>query len=86
MRPDALDIFIDVLPVSLPSVFFIVQELDPHVTAIRSSGYSNDPIMAYYETNGFKAFIVKPSTIATFSDAMNTAFANTGSGSSSDPT
>ncbi|MDQ7783437.1 MAG: ATP-binding protein [Desulfomonilaceae bacterium] len=34
--------------------------LDPHVKAIVSSGYSNDPIMSDYARYGFKAVLPKP--------------------------
>jgi two-component system cell cycle sensor histidine kinase/response regulator CckA len=35
-------------------------EIDPHVKAIVSSGYSNDPIMSEYERHGFKGVVAKP--------------------------
>jgi len=35
-------------------------ELDPDVTAIVSSGYSNDPVLSRYREHGFKGFIPKP--------------------------
>jgi len=38
----------------------LLRELDPHVKAIVSSGYSNDPIMAHYRQFGFCAVIRKP--------------------------
>ncbi len=34
--------------------------LDPNVTAMVSSGYSNDPVMANYKDYGFKGIMVKP--------------------------
>lgn len=35
-------------------------EIDPNVTAIVSSGYSHDPVMATYKEFGFKSFLPKP--------------------------
>ena len=35
-------------------------EVDPKVTAIISSGYSNDPVISAYAKHGFKGFIPKP--------------------------
>jgi len=35
-------------------------EIDPGVKAIVSSGYSNDPVMANYQTYGFKSVVSKP--------------------------
>ncbi|MEZ5357779.1 MAG: response regulator [Candidatus Zixiibacteriota bacterium] len=37
-----------------------IKEIDPAVKAIVSSGYSNDPVMASYESYGFKACVIKP--------------------------
>ncbi|MEW5802214.1 MAG: PAS domain S-box protein [bacterium] len=37
-----------------------LQEIDPEVKAIVSSGYSNDPILANYSRHGFKASLAKP--------------------------
>ena len=38
----------------------LLHEVDPHLRAIVSSGYSNDPIMANYRMHGFRGFIAKP--------------------------
>ncbi|HEY2932938.1 MAG TPA: ATP-binding protein [Acidobacteriota bacterium] len=35
-------------------------EIDPKVTAIVTSGYSKDPVMANYREHGFRAVLVKP--------------------------
>jgi two-component system cell cycle sensor histidine kinase/response regulator CckA len=34
--------------------------LDPHVKAVVSSGYSNDPVMGQFESYGFKGVVCKP--------------------------
>ena len=50
-----------------------LQAMDPSVKAIVSSGYSNDPVMAQYETYGFIARVVKPYRIKELQDAVNGA-------------
>jgi len=40
-----------------------LKEINPKVKAVVSSGYSNDPIMANFNTYGFKAAISKPYNI-----------------------
>lgn len=45
-------------------------EIDPHIKAIVSSGYSNDPIMSRYKEFGFKNVILKPYTISELSKAL----------------
>ena len=35
-------------------------ELDPHVKAIVSSGYSDDPVMSHFEEHGFCGAVAKP--------------------------
>jgi two-component system cell cycle sensor histidine kinase/response regulator CckA len=37
-----------------------LKEIGPHVKAIVSSGYSNDPVMAQYERYGFSGVMTKP--------------------------
>ncbi len=44
--------------------------IDPNVKAVVSSGYSNDPIMAKYQTFGFHAVMTKPYSLLELSDVM----------------
>ncbi len=37
-----------------------LRKLDPQVTAIVSSGYSNDPVMSNFQQHGFKGVVAKP--------------------------
>lgn len=48
-----------------------LRERDPGITAIVSSGYSNDPIMANFEDYGFKGIITKPYQIEEISRTLN---------------
>jgi len=45
--------------------------IDPQVTAIVSSGYSNDDIMSEYKKYGFKGILKKPYTINELSHALD---------------
>ena len=38
----------------------VLQQIDPEVKAIVSSGYSNNPVMANYKANGFQGVLLKP--------------------------
>ena len=51
-----------------------LQAIDPLVTAIVSSGYSNDPIMTKFEHHGFKGVIAKPYQMAELSKVLRDAF------------
>ncbi|MEW6715822.1 MAG: response regulator, partial [Nitrospirota bacterium] len=46
-------------------------KLDPHVKAIVSSGYSDDPVMAEFEKYGFTAVIKKPYNIQDISALLH---------------
>lgn len=52
-----------------------LQEIDPAVKVIVSSGYSNDPVMANYKDYGFLARVVKPYRIKELLDAVNEVMA-----------
>ncbi len=49
---------------------FLLQ-YDPGVKAIVSSGYSNDPIMAFYKDFGFSGVVSKPYKIKEFSEVLH---------------
>ena len=51
-----------------------LQAIDPHVTALVSSGYSNDPVMAKPEHFGFKGVIAKPYNLSDLSRVLNRIF------------
>lgn len=51
----------------------LLREIDPHVIAIASSGYSNDPIMSDFRKYGFKGVIAKPYRIGEMSRLLKQA-------------
>jgi PAS domain S-box-containing protein len=51
-----------------------LQEMDPNVKAVVSSGYSNDPVMAHFREFGFSGVITKPFRIQELSEVMNDLF------------
>lgn len=50
-----------------------LRAIDPEITAIVSSGYSNDPVMGKYSEYGFKGVVAKPYSIECVSKALNEA-------------
>jgi CheY-like chemotaxis protein len=40
-----------------------LQELDPAIKAVASSGYSDDPVLAHHLQYGFRAVLTKPYTL-----------------------
>jgi len=47
-----------------------LREIDPQVTAIVSSGYSDDPIMADFQKYGFSGVITKPYKVTELSKIL----------------
>lgn len=45
-------------------------EIDPNVTAIVSSGYSSDPVMANFQEYGFRSVLAKPYRIQDISEVL----------------
>lgn len=54
-----------------------LKTLDPQITALVSSGYSNDPVMADPESFGFKGVIAKPYNLSDLSRALTRALSQT---------
>jgi DNA-binding NtrC family response regulator len=46
-------------------------EIDANVTAIVSSGYSNDPVMSNYEEYGFCGVVEKPYNLQKLAETLN---------------
>ncbi len=65
-----------------------LREINPHVMAFVSSGFSNDPIMANYQTYGFHGVIAKPYSLIGLSTILHQhlGFASSESVSTSLPT
>ena len=51
-----------------------LKKLDPHIKALVSSGYSNDPIMSNFRDFGFQGVVKKPYLIQDMSDALQSVF------------
>jgi CheY-like chemotaxis protein len=52
-----------------------LQEIDPHIKAIVSSGYSTDPIMANFRHYGFCGVVVKPYNMTELSTVLHRVIA-----------
>ncbi|MDD2541633.1 MAG: ATP-binding protein [Desulfuromonadaceae bacterium] len=46
--------------------------IDPHAQLIVSSGYSNDPVMADFQSYGFSAVVFKPYSVTDIAGVLNT--------------
>ncbi|MEW6348648.1 MAG: PAS domain S-box protein [Thermodesulfobacteriota bacterium] len=57
-----------------------LREIDPRVTAVVSSGYSNDPIMSDFRRYGFRAVVAKPYTVQELGAALAALVENTADG------
>jgi PAS domain S-box-containing protein len=55
----------------------ILREFDENITAIASSGYSNDPIMAEYKRYGFSGVITKPYMVSELEKIVNEVLVRT---------
>ncbi|MGB3210441.1 MAG: PAS domain S-box protein [Desulforhopalus sp.] len=51
-------------------------KINPEIRVIVSSGYSNDPIMAFYKDHGFCAAVTKPYVLKALSEAIEVACSN----------
>lgn len=52
----------------------LLQRIDPQVTAIASSGYTNDPIMTDFGEHGFKEILPKPYSIKILQEKIDSIF------------
>jgi CheY-like chemotaxis protein len=55
-----------------------LQEIDPEVKAIVSSGYSSDPIMAEFRKYGFRGVVSKPYTIKKLGETVQSVITESG--------
>jgi PAS domain S-box-containing protein len=56
----------------------LLEAIDPGVTAIVSSGYSNDPVLADFRAHGFAGMVAKPYTLREMAEVMARALAKPG--------
>lgn len=54
-----------------------LRRIDPHIKAVVSSGYSNDPIMSAHEKYGFKGVLPKPYDGNQLSEVLDNVIKNT---------
>jgi DNA-binding NarL/FixJ family response regulator len=47
-----------------------LKKIDPNVTAIVSSGYSNDPVMSNFREYGFAGMVLKPYRVSELSEQI----------------
>jgi CheY-like chemotaxis protein len=47
-----------------------LRAIDPHVKALISSGYANDPVMANFAEYGFSGVVTKPYTLQRLQDVL----------------
>jgi signal transduction histidine kinase/CheY-like chemotaxis protein len=72
-----------ILDLSIPGgmggqeTFEVLKKYDPDVTAIVSSGYSNDQFMNNYKEYGYKGVIAKPYRIDELKEVLNSVLAKT---------
>jgi PAS domain S-box-containing protein len=53
-----------------------LREIDPHVRAIVSSGYSTDPVMAEHRAYGFRGVVAKPYQVHELSETLRRVIAS----------
>lgn len=51
-----------------------LRALDPHIKAIVTSGYSDDPIMCNFQEHGFQGILVKPYKIVDLAKILESMF------------
>ncbi|MDH5699739.1 MAG: response regulator, partial [Nitrospirota bacterium] len=54
-----------------------LRDLDPHIKAIVTSGYSDDPIMCDFQQHGFQGILVKPYKIFDLAKILESMFSPT---------
>jgi two-component system cell cycle sensor histidine kinase/response regulator CckA len=49
-----------------------LREIDPHVKAIVSTGYADDPVTVQFKEYGFCGVVMKPYTVKELSETLHT--------------